>query len=338
MRDFDLRLFRQFAGKVLRELPTILAMEGSRDRREAGAKLGIDGSAVTKCIRRLEQTLEPELNGGSLIDYGEPRALERTEAGNLLLAFAHDIRDASARFLGELETLQRGSQIRLAMTRSAWLSYGNELEAAYRKVRTDGVLNFGNEFYSRDRVWENIELNVLESRADVGVYSFPPSRIKKQQIRKGLAVQKWMEEEVVLVFPGDYPRLPRGHTVSLSALAVTEPIVHYRRSLEFDRTTTIEAYLKRQKLLKRYKGDWLLGVDTISEIKDTLVRKGGISFLPWPDVAHEHGRRTLRAYRLAVPMRPRLIWLAYRLHTSRPAIVDFIKAVGKLGGKREFRA
>lgn len=338
MRDFDVRLFRQFGGDVLRELPTVLAMEGSRYRSEAASLLGIDATAVGKCIRRLERSLGPELAGGSLIDHTELHALELTDAGKLLLAFANKVRDASALFLDELEALQRGAQIRLTMTRSAWLAYENELQAAYRKVRPEGVVNAGNEFYSRDRVWEDIERNVLESRADVGVYSFPPSRIKKKQIPKALAIQKWIEEEMVLVFPGNYKQLPKGHTVSLPGLAFTEPILHYRRSLLFERTTTIETYLKGQKVLKRYRGDWLLGVDTIAEVKDTLVKKGGISFLPWPDVADEHRRGTLRAYRLAIPMRPRLVWLAYRLHTSRPAVSDFVKAAAKLQGKREFRA
>jgi hypothetical protein len=113
-------------------------------------------------------------------------------------------------------------------------------------------------------------------------------------------------------------------------LPALPPVVHYSRSLGFDRTDTIEDYLRTQRVLKRFEGDWLLGVNSIAEIRDTLKQKGGISFLPWPTVEEDHKKGTLTAYRLSVPMRARVIKIISRLHNSRGAVQDFIAAATTL--------
>ncbi len=336
MADFDDRAFKEFSENILQRLAIFQTACSSVSRVEAGIKLGIDGSWVSKTILKLEEELKQELNGGTLIDHSGPLAVVPTAAGEKLLELACKVRADSERFLNELTMMQRNADIRLAMTRSAWVAYGRELEAEYKAVCPEGSLNFGDEFYSRDQVWDAIEQSVLQGRADAGIYTYPPSRDKKHLVPPGLAIQPWIEEEIVLVFPGDSPRRPKASIVSLHNLPYLERIVHYRRSLSFDRTTSIEAYLKQEKVLKRYAHDWLLGVDTISEIKDTLVRMGGMSFLPWPDVKHEHERGTLQAFKLKPPMRPRSVKIAYRLHNSRPALIKFRAATAKLQGKREF--
>ena len=57
------------------------------------------------------------------------------------------------------------------------------------------------------------------------------------------------EEEMVLVFPGDNPNRPKGKQVSLKKLSTVQPVVHYRRSLGFDRTSTIEPIWGRKASL-----------------------------------------------------------------------------------------
>jgi DNA-binding transcriptional LysR family regulator len=332
MSDFDVRAFERLCRKALPELATFKAACESASRRRAGSEVGKGGSSVGKCISRLEAFLHEELNGGSLVDHTEPRKVCPTEAGEAFYRYCGDIASLSARFLDNLEYLQRGSEIRLAMTHSAWLAYGSDLEKAYKRRRPEGVVNFGDTFYSRDRVWDDIEREVLEGRADVGVYSFPPSR--KKRVAADLAVIDWVEEEIVLVLPARPTRYARGTVVSIADPLLVERVVHYSRPLGFDRTLTIEAYLKAQKTLKLYRGDWLLGVNTISEIKETLRQKGGMSFLPWPTVAVESGSGALRAYRIVPPMRPRLMKIVCRLHTSRPAVRDFLKAAATLRGPR----
>jgi DNA-binding transcriptional LysR family regulator len=88
--------------------------------------------------------------------------------------------------------------------------------------------------------------------------------------------------------------------------------------------------------MPRFDGEWLLGVNTIAEIKETLIRKGGMSFLPWPAVEQEHKKGTLTAFRLYPPMRPRTIKIISRLHNARPAVRDFCEAAESLSGIKEF--
>ena len=325
---------------MLSKLATFQTACDTETRSEAGRVLGVGGQAVGKAIKAIEASLKEPLNGESLVDHTGPLTVVTTQAGDMLLKFAEQVRALSLQFHSELTAAQHSADVRLAMTRSAWLAYGKELQAAYKLIRPEGALNFGNEFYSRDRVWNDIEAAVLNGEADFGVYSFPPSRLtrrgKKDRVPDGIAMHALTEEEMVLVFPGDNPNRPKGKQVSLKKLSTVQPVVHYRRSLGFDRTSTIEAYLGQEGVLSRYGGDWLLGVDSISEIKDTLIRYGGISFLPWPDVEREHRTHALQAYRLNPPMRPRTIWLAYRLQTSRPAVKDFLKAANTIPKRREF--
>jgi DNA-binding transcriptional LysR family regulator len=332
--DIDVRALEQWCRYVLPEMATFQAACAYRIRRKAGDKLGKRGQNVGKSIARLETALKDYLSGGSLIDHNEARLVSPTEAGEALLGCCREMSDSRARLLESLTRLQRGSEVRLAMTHYAWLAYGRALEAAYKKKRPDGTVNFGNKFYGQDRVWDEIEREVLEGRADVGVYSFPPSR--RKEVSRDLSVRDWITEEIVLVLPPGVVKTSRT-TVSLVSLPVLPQVVHYSRSLNFDRTDTIEQYLKRENVQERYQGDWLLGVNTISEIKDTLLHNVGMSFLPWPTVEREHRKGVLCAFRLNSPMRPRVMRIICRLHTSRGAIRDFLKAAATLEGPRTFR-
>ena len=68
-----------------------------------------------------------------------------TEAGEALVRFAEEVSALRAQFLSNLERMQKGSMIRLAMTHYAWLAYGNALEAAYKERRPDGQIDFGEK-------------------------------------------------------------------------------------------------------------------------------------------------------------------------------------------------
>ena len=334
MKEFDAKKFEDWCREVLPELATFQAACVFGNRRIAGTTVGKQGPNVGKSISRLESLFQKQLNGGSLIDRAEPRRVVPTEAGEELLRYCDQVDSLRVQFLETLEQLQYGSEIRAAMTHYAWLAYGSDLENAYKERRPDGKINSGNTYYGQDKVWRDIELEVVEGRADIGIYSFPASR--KQEVSPDLAVRNWIEEEIVLVLPPNTPGLRDTNTISLQDLDELPPIVHYSRSLGFDRTRTIEEYLKRQKVFRRYKGDWLVGVNTIAEIRDTLLKKGGMSFLPWPTVEQDYQRGALRVFRLDPPMRPRIIRIICRLHTSRRAIADFMKAAATLEGQRNF--
>jgi DNA-binding transcriptional LysR family regulator len=150
--DNDVRALERWCRYVLPEIATFQAACTYRIRRKAGDKLGKRGQNVGKSIARLETGLKDYLSGGSLIDHNEPRLVSPTEAGDALLACCREISESRARLLETLALLQRGSEVRLAMTHYAWLAYGAALEAAYEKRRSGGTVNFGNKFYGQDRV------------------------------------------------------------------------------------------------------------------------------------------------------------------------------------------
>jgi DNA-binding transcriptional LysR family regulator len=334
----DVRSNERFCREILSELATFQAACFHKTRSLAGTKLDKKGQSVGRAIARLEAVLKTELNGGYLVDPKEPRSVEPTDAGQLLLDFFEDVLARKDRLVSDLNSLQRGSVIRVATTSYAWLAYEKELVSAYKALRSDGVLDPGGNFWEQDRVWEDIENEVLQGRADVGIYSFPPSR--RREFPAGLAMLNWIDEDFVLVVPKSIAKQVRRERISLQELAQIlpklPPVVHYRRSLGFDRTDLIEDYLRRQRVLSRYEGDWLMGVNTIAEIKDTLVKRDGISFLPWPTVAQEHKSGQLTAYALMHSMRPRGIKIIYRPHNCRGAVNDFIKAAKGLGPRRRF--
>jgi DNA-binding transcriptional LysR family regulator len=333
MGNFDVRRFDWFCREIMPELATFHTVADLGNRSQAAIKLGKTGPSVGKALVRLEKALKVELNGGFLIDHDEPRKPEPTDAGNLLREFCGKVLTESALFLDGLESLQRGSEIRLAITNYAWLAYGSDLESAYKLRRQDGTVNIGSRLYSQDKVWDEIEREVVERRADVG--SYPPSRRRK--VPPELSTLDWIEEEMVLVIPAKRMNLPTNVATVIGNLPEYGQVVHYDRSLQFDRTDTIEAYLKDHKILKQYpRGGWLLGVNTIPEIKDHLRHKGGVSFLPWPTVESEYRSGLFQVYRLKPQMRPRLLKVICRKHNSRPAVVDFMKAAGTMEGPRRF--
>jgi len=334
---FDVRRFDWFCREIMPEVATFLTVANLGNRSQAAIKLGKTGPTIGKSLTRLEEALRGELNGGFLIDHDEPRKVEPTDAGNLLKEFCRKLEAESDLFLDRLEALQRGSEIRLATTNYAWLDYGATLRAAYQQRRPDGTINFGDKLYSQDKVWDEIEKEVSEGRADIGIYSYPPTRSKK--VPSELSTLDWIEEEIVLVVAGRRRNTAQDFARLMASLPDYGRVVHYDRSLHFDRTDTIEKYLKEYNVYKKYpRGQWLLGVSNILEIKAHLAKAGGVSFLPWPTVEKEYQSGMFQVYRLKPRMRPRLLKIICRKHNSRPSVVDFIRAAGTLKGPRNFNS
>jgi DNA-binding transcriptional LysR family regulator len=330
--------FERWCRDVSPELATFYAACFYKTRKMAGNKLDKEGQSVGRSITRLETLLKEALGGGFLVDPEEQRSVEVTDAGDALLAYCREMESARASLMKKLKDMQSGSRLNVAITHYAWITYMAPLEEAYRLCRQDGALDVGNKVYGQDRVWEEIEQEVLEGRADIGVYSFPPSRTK--ELPADLSLMDWMEEEFVFVVPRDLARKIGRDRVSVHEVSEILPflprVVHYDRSLGFDRTDLIKDYLRRQRVLDRFEGDWLLGVNTIAQIKETLIRKGGISFLPWPTVQQEHKEGVLKAYRLNAPMRNRSLKIISRLHNCRGAVTDFCRAADSIREVKRF--
>jgi DNA-binding transcriptional LysR family regulator len=343
MDDFDVRGNERWCREVLSESGTFHAACVYKTRHTAGVKLNKKGQSVGRSIARLESLLHAELNGGFLVDPAETRRVVPTDAGKLFWKYCEDMAALRIRLQRDLLKMQRGSEIRVATTQYAWQAYGGELEKAYRAVRPDGTLNPGGDFWEQDRVWEEIEARVMDGSADIGIYSFPPSR-RKEFPAADLSQIDLIEEEFVLVLGKGLAKLVKGEKTSLYELSQLIPnlpkILHYRRDLGFDRTDLIEDYLRRDRVLARYgeRADWLDGFGSILEIKDKIIKDGGISFLPWPTVAQEHKEHKLKAYPLHLHMRPRVIKLIYRSHNCRSSVSDFIGGAKNLTGARRFSA
>ncbi len=339
MPKIDYWEFERWCREVLPELGTFQAACHFQTRLMAGARLQKEGPTIGRSLKRLNEGLLQEfLGGGSLFDKEEQRGVQPTDAGRAVLEYGEQVYALRAALLEKLTALQSGSGVRVAMTHYAWLTYNTALETAYRKVRSDGTIHNSDKFYEQDRVWEEVEQEVLGGRADIGVYSFPPSRLK--QFAPELSLIDWMEEEFVLVLPRELARKIKSPWKTIYDLSQLLPIlprvVHYRRSLGFDRTLIIHDYLRQQGVMPRFNGEWLLGVNTIAEIKETLLSKEGMSFLPWQSVEQECNKGALFAYKLYPPMRPRTIKIISRLHNARPAVKDFLDAAKSLSKVMEF--
>ncbi|HTV56940.1 MAG TPA: LysR family transcriptional regulator [Terriglobia bacterium] len=338
MSDFEARKNERWCRDVLAELGTFHAACVYKTRRLAGTKLGKEGQSVGRSIARLESLLKDALNGGFLIDPSEERKVIPTDAGKVLELYCEELIAARARLLSRFADLQQSTRLRIATTHYAWMAYGSELQRVYRQACPDGVLDHGDNFWQQDRVWNEIEARVLQGLADVGIYSFPPTRAK--EVPEDLEVVNWIDEEFVLVFSKDLARLVKRDQISILDFSLLVPflpkVVHYKRELNFDRTDLIEEYLRRQRVLPRFDGDWLSGVDTIEEMKATLLKGGAISLLPWPTVAEEHLQGRLKAYPLNLPMRPRVIRLLFRRHNCRRSVTTFLNAAATIGGARRF--
>jgi DNA-binding transcriptional LysR family regulator len=335
MHPLDQRRFDRFCREVLPEIATFSVLSDLRNRSQAGKVLGKTGPAVSKSVARLEGALGQELAGGFLIDHEEPQRAEPTDAGELLRKFCETLETESARFLDRLNALQRSSEIRLAITHYAYLSYGSKLDAAYRQRQPDGTLNIGDRLYSQDKVWDEIESQVLQGSADVGIYSYPPTRT--HEVSSELSSLDWITEETVLVVPASRLGASVSFATAIRNLPDYGPVVHYDASLRFDRTKTIADFLKNHRLIDQYPGGrWLLGVNNILEIKEHLKRKGGVSFLPWPTVQDEYKDGIFRVFRLKPQMRPRLLKVITRKHNSRPAVTDFMKACAAMKRPQRF--
>jgi len=342
MDDFDIRDYDRWCREVMPELATFEAACKHETRQMAGKKIAKKGQSIGRSITRLESLLQEPLNGGFLVDPQVKRKVKPTDAGKLFLRYCERLRMIRSELLQEMATLQRGSEIRVATTQYAWSAYGRDLEREYRRIRPEGILSTGGNFWEQDRVWHEIETEVLEGRADIGIYSFPPSR--RGQFPAELKLMNWIEEEFVLVLPKSLAKLVRRDRLSIRELMTLVPqtpkVLHYRRELGFDRTDIIEDFLRSQGVLPRFEGEWLQGFGSILEIKDQLKREAGISFLPWPTVAEEHEKHQLKAFPLPrmpeAAMRPRVVRIIYRPHNCRGAVNDFLKAAELLGYPRHF--
>jgi DNA-binding transcriptional LysR family regulator len=333
VQELDIRRNEKFFREIMPELATFHAAYLYETRSEAAGMLGKDATNVSRSIIKLETLL-----GCRLVDPKEKKSVKLTDAGVKLLKFAEGVMRLKDGFYLELTDLNDGSDITVATTNYAWLTYAEELEGSYRNINREGSLNPGKGFWQQDRVWEELEESVLKGQADVGIYSYPPSR--KKEFPKDLTQIDWIEEEYVFVVPAKIAAEVKRDRLSISDLAGVMAdlprVVHYRREHKFDRTALIEQYLKQQRVLSRYPDDWLFGANTIDEIKHTLIERGGISFLPWPTVAKEHKLNTLKAFPIRPALRPRVMKIIHRAHGCRKAVDDFIRAAKRVSYSRKF--
>lgn len=152
-----------------------------------------------------------------LVDPKEKKSVKLTDAGVKLLEFTKGVMRLKDGFYLELTKLNDGFDITVATTNYAWLTYAEELEGSYRKINDKGSLNPGKGFWQQDRVWEELEDAVLNGQADVGIYSYPPSR--RKEFPKDLTQIDWVAEEYVFVVPAKIAATVKRDRLSISDLA-----------------------------------------------------------------------------------------------------------------------
>jgi DNA-binding transcriptional LysR family regulator len=316
-----------FCRHLLPELASFQLAITSGSKETAARQLAKGSHAIGKSITRAEDILAEWLGQCRLVDPAHPRTNIPTEGGDLLVKFADEIIEKSQKFVADLHALQNNHKLRLATIYSSWLTYGRGIESAFKEKFPDGSIT--TEFFNDSKYIDDIEKAVREGRADIGITSYPP-----RSIAPPLRVEPLKDQEMVLVFPSTYSRLPKKNTVSLRDV-VTDPkikFVTYNRNLDIPASRKVETFLHDNNI----KIDWneRQTGETISDLLNLLLTKdpktkdkdtNSFSILPRSAVRNEVARRQLKIYSLN-PSPPVWRWgVIYRTPVFRPAIDFFVQ-------------
>jgi len=171
----------------LKGLATLRAIVELGGVEQAGQYLHIGQPAVTKRLRALEECY------GQPLMQREGRKLELTPAGDRVYAFARLTLDHQTTLLDDLQILNKGqNEIRLEVT----FAIGEHL-------LPDILLNFADNFpeyriQSRMGYSRRIQTRLATGLSDVALIEQAPEH-------PDILVQKWLEDELVLVCAPNHP-------------------------------------------------------------------------------------------------------------------------------------
>lgn len=169
--------------------------------QSASEKLGKTRQGIGKSCKRVERALGEWFDEVPLRDRTHPKTFRPSEAGEALVRFAQDVLNRAEQFMDEMYHVQSGGEVRVATIYAPWLTYGAQIEAAFKKRVANASVNLrlttGRSYMQR------IAADVREGRADIGITSYPP------KVAPPLTLARMPDYPMVLVFPSNYPNLPQ---------------------------------------------------------------------------------------------------------------------------------
>jgi DNA-binding transcriptional LysR family regulator len=239
----------------LRALVTLREIVERGGVAEAGRALNIGQPAVTKRLRALERCFGIELMAR------QSGRLRLTEAGERVYAFARLVMDHQVEMLSDLKQLKAGrDRLRLAVTQSIGEHLLPDLllafADAYPEYRIDSRVGYSRSIHTR----------LATGLADLALTEIQPDH-------PDVLVQKWLDDELVLVCS---PRHPRGG-VDILPVADIPKLAYVLRERESSMRITLDRTLADIGIRDIPITMEVGSTDTIVEI---LERGRHVSFLP----------------------------------------------------------
>jgi len=273
---------------------------------EAGRALNVGQPAVTKRLRALERCFDVELM------VREAGRLRLTTAGERVYAFSRLVMDHQLELLGDLRQLKAGrSRLRLAVTQSIGEHLLPDLLLAFADAYPDYRID-SRVGYSR-----SIHTRLATGLADLALTEIQPDH-------PDVLVQKWLEDELVLVCA---PRHPRGNC-ELLAVSEIPQLSYVLRERESSMRITLDHALADIGIHQIPIAIEVGSTDTIVEM---LERGRHVSFLPRFAVEGAMRAGQLHHIRVEGLRIRRTLWIARtRANLDNPVAEAFIKLIREL--------
>ena len=289
-----------------RSLPDLKALATLREIverggvAEAGRALNIGQPAVTKRLRALERCFGLELM------VREAGRLRLTTAGERVYAFARVVIDHQLDLVSELRQLKAGrNRLRLAVTQSIGEHLLPDLLLAFAEAHPDYRID-SRVGYSR-----SIHTRLATGLADLALTEIQPEH-------RDVLVQKWLDDELVLVCS---PRHPLGSRDVL-ALAEIPRLSYVLRERESSMRITLDRSLADVGIDEIPIAMEVGSTDTIVAM---LERGRHVSFLPRFALQGAIGAGKLHPIRIQGLSIMRTLWVARtRANLDNPAAEAFI--------------
>ena len=270
---------------------------------EAGRALNVGQPAVTKRLRALERCFGIELM------VREAGRLRLTTAGERVYAYSRLVMDHQLELVGDLRQLKAGrSRLRLAVTQSIGEHLLPDLLLAFADAYPDYRID-SRVGYSR-----SIHTRLATGLADLALTEIQPEH-------PDVLVQKWLDDELVLVCAPDHPL---GHR-DLLPVAELPQLTYVLRERESSMRITLDRTLADIGIVEIPIAMEVGSTDTIVEM---LERGRHVSFLPRFAVQGAIDEGELHHVRIEGLRIMRTLWIARtRANLDNPVAEAFIKLI-----------
>ncbi len=289
----------------LKALATLRAVVERGGVSEAASQLNIGQPAVTKRLRTLDN-----LYGSAMMERVGGR-LHLTEVGKLVYQFATQTLDRHRALNQALYNLKQGKQtLRLEVT----LAIGEHFMPEWLVRFTDRYPQFRVE--SRLAYGRIIEAHLATGQADLAVMENAPDH-------PDILVQKWRDDEVVLVCGADHPLQGRKSLTKDELKSLTFVLREKNAAIREMLDNAFEVH-------NLYALDVVMEVGSTDAITDILYRGKHVSFLPRFAVASDIEAGKLIAIAVSDMELKRTLWIARnRMNQHHPvaeAFIDMLRA------------